>query len=77
MSPEKKIKKSKIKKKSHNQVIGYKAFMLMCPHYINPSPAEPRYTLPLQTVDPDQLASEESESVCHSVCEFIATIWIK
>ena len=27
---------------------------------INPCPAEPGYTLPLQTVDPDQLASEEA-----------------
>ena len=27
---------------------------------LNPSPAEPRYVLPLQTVDPDQLASEEA-----------------
>ena len=26
---------------------------------INIGPAEPGYTLPLQTVDPDQLASEE------------------
>ena len=29
-------------------------------HLINPSPAEPWYTLPLQTVDPDQLASKEA-----------------
>ena len=28
--------------------------------YISPCPAEPRYILPLQTVDPDQLASEEA-----------------
>ena len=28
--------------------------------YVNPSPAEPRYTLPLQTVDPDQMASVEA-----------------
>ena len=27
---------------------------------VNPCPAEPRYILPLQTVDPDQLASEEA-----------------
>ena len=27
---------------------------------VNPCPAEPRYTLPLQSVDPDQLASEEA-----------------
>ena len=26
---------------------------------LNPSPAEPRYTLPLQSVDLDQMASEE------------------
>ena len=25
----------------------------------NPGPVEPRYALPLQTVDPDQLASEK------------------
>ena len=28
---------------------------------INLGPAEPEYTMPLQTVDPDQLASEASE----------------
>ena len=28
--------------------------------HINPGPADPGYTLPLQTVDPDQLASEEA-----------------
>ena len=27
---------------------------------VNPCPAEPGYTLSLQTVDPDQLASEEA-----------------
>ena len=27
---------------------------------VNPCPAEPGYTLPLQTVDPDQLACEEA-----------------
>ena len=28
--------------------------------WLNPCPAEPGFTLPLQTVDPDQLASEEA-----------------
>ena len=32
---------------------------LIC-YYFNPCPAEPGYTLPLKTVDPDQLASEEA-----------------
>ena len=27
--------------------------------HLNPGPAEPRYALPLQTVDPDQLASKK------------------
>ena len=27
---------------------------------LNPCPAEPGYVLPLQTVDPDQLVSEEA-----------------
>ena len=47
---------------------------------INPCPAEPGYTLHLQTVDPEQLASEELIwicTVCHLVYEFIATIRIK
>ena len=50
---------------------------------LNPCPADPRYTLPLQTVQiPDQLASEEANwsgicTVCHQVCEFIAAIQIK
>ena len=40
-------------------------FLTVIPHesesiHFNPSPAEPRYTLSLQTVDPDQLASEEA-----------------
>ena len=38
-----------------------------------PCPAEPRYTLPLQTVAPDQLASKD----CCSVCGFISTNRIK
>ena len=29
-------------------------------NYINPGPVEPRYALPLQIVEPDQLASEET-----------------
>ena len=29
-------------------------------HFITFSPAEPRYALPLSSVDPDQLASEEA-----------------
>ena len=32
----------------------------MSVYEINPGPSECRYTLPLQTVDPDQLASEEA-----------------
>ena len=39
--------------------------VLILPVTLNPSPAEPKYTLPLQTafangVDPDQLASSEA-----------------
>ena len=45
---------------------------------LNPFPAEPGYTLLLQT-DPDQLASQLIWicTVCHTVYEFISTIWIK
>ena len=45
----------------------------------HPGPAEPRYALPLQTVDPDQLASKKPTDLdlhfCHSVCK--STIQIK
>ena len=41
--------------------ITYKVIVKI-PYYelFNPCPAEPGYTLPLQTVDPDQLASEKT-----------------
>ena len=36
------------------------AFIFLLEMVRNPCPAEPGYTLPLHSVDPDQLASEEA-----------------
>ena len=49
---------------------------------LNPCPAEPGYTLPLQTVKIQISWLLWSQliwicTVCHSECEFISTIWIK
>ena len=48
---------------------------------LNPSPAEHGYVLPLHSVDPDQLASEEanwSGSALFAIeNEFVSTTWIK
>ena len=45
---------------------------------VNLSPAEPRYVLPLQTVQLQKTTWPGSIIyVCHLVCECISTIWIK
>ena len=49
---------------------------------LKPSPAEPWYTLPLQTVQIQMnwLLKKPTDlicTVCHSVCKFISTTWIK
>ena len=59
----------------------FKDFICFISAGINPCPVEPGYALPLQTADPDQLASRSQliwiYTVCHSVCEFVSTTCIK
>ena len=51
---------------------------------VNPDPAEPGYTLPLQTVE-NQISWLQKKpadldwicTVCHSLCDVISAVWIR
>ena len=63
---------------SYGAVLDVKPVCSEARYVLNPCPAESGYTLPLQTV---QIQISRLLiwicTVCHSVCEFISTIWIK
>ena len=80
-----KYKKKKKKKKRKRKKIQTKSHLLqwwftLSWLQVNPSPAEPRYALPLQTVQIQiswLLQLIWIWTVCHSVCEFVEKIRIK